>query len=74
VYDVDCKFIGRKRFHSEFIDPKEFADCDFVSKEALRALIVQHAEESGSSLAQRMLADWPVMAGAFVRLSPKSQV
>ncbi len=77
IYDpprgTDGTFISRRRFHPEFIDPTPFAEADTDSQEALRALIVQHAEHSESSLAMSLLADWPARAAAFVRLTPKPQ-
>ncbi len=73
VRDTDGTFMARRRFHPEFIDPTSFADANPESQEALRALIVQHAEHSESSLAMSILADWPASAAAFVRLTPKPQ-
>ena len=63
----------RSRFHPDFIDPVMFEEAGLESQEALRKLIVQHAEQSESSLAMAMLADWPAKAAAFIRLSPKPQ-
>jgi len=73
VYDADGRFVGRNRYHPEFLDAAGFAEADEASRDALKALIEQHAAESGSSLAKRMLSDWPAQAGAFVRLTPKPQ-
>jgi glutamate synthase (ferredoxin) len=74
VYDADGKFIGRKRFHPDFIDSKSFDEVESAARKALRELIERHAEKSGSSLAKRMLEDWPAAAKAFVRLTPRAQV
>ena len=74
VYDKDGTFMERRRFHPEFIDPSSFSDSGSDAQEELRKLIVKHAEHSESSLAMAMLADWPVKAAAFVRLSPKPQI
>ncbi len=73
VYDKDGMFMARKRFHAEFMEPAMFDETGAESKEQLRKLIAKHAEHSGSSLAQSMLADWPKQASKFVRLSPKPQ-
>ena len=74
IYDLDGTFMQRRRFHPDFIDPAEYVESGPESQEDLRRLIVQHAEQSESSLAMAMLADWPNKAVAFVRLTPKPQV
>ena len=74
IYDLDGTFMQRSRFHPDFIDPAMFEEAGLESQEDLRRLIVQHAEQSESSLAMAMLADWPAKAAAFVRLTPKPQV
>jgi glutamate synthase (NADPH/NADH) large chain len=73
ICDTDGTFMARQRFHPEFIEPRPFAEADAGSQEALRALIVKHAEHSESSLAMSILADWPARAAAFVHLTPKPQ-
>ena len=73
VYDVDGSFVQKGRYHPEFLTADSFADAGAESQESLRALLAKHAEESASSLAAGMLADWPKAAGAFVRLTPKPQ-
>ena len=73
VYDADGSFVQERRYHSEFLSAEAFAGVDAEAQEGLRGLIERHAEQSGSSLARGMLADWPTKAGAFVRLSPKPQ-
>jgi glutamate synthase (ferredoxin) len=73
VYDADGSFVQETRYHSEFLSAKAFAGVDAEAREGLRGLIERHAEQSGSSLARGMLADWPAKAGAFVRLNPKPQ-
>ncbi|MEO6801800.1 MAG: glutamate synthase-related protein [Granulicella sp.] len=74
VYDADGSFVSGKRYHPEFVAVDGFAEADAEAQEALRVLIARHAEDSASSLAKTMLADWPKSAGAFVRLTPKPQV
>ncbi|HWZ52061.1 MAG TPA: glutamate synthase-related protein [Granulicella sp.] len=73
VHDSDRLFIGRKRFHPEFLDAARFSDVEQESKDALLELLRRHAERSGSRLAERMLADWPAQAERFVRLTPRPQ-
>jgi glutamate synthase (ferredoxin) len=73
VHDSDGMFMGRKRFHPEFLDAAQFSDVDETEKEVLASLLREHAERSGSQLAKRMLADWPAQAEAFVRLTPRPQ-
>jgi glutamate synthase (NADPH/NADH) large chain len=74
VYDVDGSFIGEQRFHVDFVTPEPFSSVPAEAQEALRSLLMRHAEEANSTLAQAMLADWQNRSQAFVRLSPKPQV
>ncbi len=73
VHDTDGMFLGRKRYHPEFLDAERFSDVDEAAQASLRGLLEQHAARSGSWLAERMLADWPTQAQAFVRLTPRPQ-
>jgi glutamate synthase (NADPH/NADH) large chain len=73
VYDGDGKFIQRKRFHPDFIEPIAFAQASIAEQEQLKALITRHADVSESSLAAVMLANWSEKSAAFVMLSPKPQ-
>ena len=73
VYDKDGKFMHRKRFHADFIEPIGYAQASDEAKAELRSLIEKHAATSESSLAAAMLADWPTKSAAFVMLSPKPQ-
>jgi glutamate synthase (ferredoxin) len=73
VYDADGSFVSGQRFHPEFLAAEAFGAVDSESQESLRGLIAMHREESGSGLAEAMLADWPRSAEAFVRLTPKPQ-
>ncbi len=74
VYDADGSFVRDGRYHPDFVTVASFAEAGGESQEILRVLLAKHAEESGSSLAAGMLADWPARAEAFVRLTPKPQV
>jgi glutamate synthase (NADPH/NADH) large chain len=73
VHDTDGMFMRRGRFHPEFLDAQAFSDVDEAAKESLLETLREHAARSGSWLAQRMLADWPAQAQAFVRLTPRPQ-
>ncbi|HWW98675.1 MAG TPA: hypothetical protein VNY74_13300, partial [Edaphobacter sp.] len=73
VYDADGTFVSGLRYHSEFLVPEAFGAVGSESQDSLRGLIETHREQSESGLAGAMLADWPRMAGAFVRLTPKPQ-
>lgn len=74
IYDADGSFVLGQRYHPEFVTVDSFTEADPESQESLKSLITRHAEDSASSLALTMLADWPKSAAAFVRLTPKPQV
>src|SRR5271170_5578953 len=73
VYDADRSFVSGQRYHPEFLVAEGFGAVDQEAQESLRAVIETHGQRSESGLAQRLLADWPRSAGAFVRLTPKPQ-
>ena len=73
VFDADGSFVSGKRYHPEFLETEGFGSVDAGSQESLRVLIETHAERSGSGLAKAMLADWPMSAKRFVRLTPRPQ-
>ncbi len=73
VNDEDGGFCREGRFHPEFVTPAGFAEVGREAQEALRRLLERHREESWSSLAGAMLADWPRRARSFVLLTPKPQ-
>jgi glutamate synthase (NADPH/NADH) large chain len=73
VYDADGSFIRHRRYHPEFLDPTSFSSVDLEAQQALKSLLEVHAQRSGSSLAERMLADWEKQAQPFVRLTPRPQ-
>ena len=74
VYDEDGSFVREGRFHSEFVDVEAFSGVDSEAQEALKSLLVRHAEEAASVLARSMLGDWAARSAAFVRVLPKAQV
>jgi glutamate synthase (ferredoxin) len=73
VYDADGSFVSEKRYHPEFIAAESFNSVEVGSQEKLKELIETHLRRSESGLAQRMLADWPKQAEAFLRLTPVPQ-
>ena len=66
VLDVDGRF--RDRVNTELVDvePLEQADAD-----ALRAMLLEHVERTGSAVAERLLADWEASLGRFLRVMPR---
>jgi glutamate synthase (ferredoxin) len=74
VYDADGSFVREMRYHSDFVDPVEFASVDEAGRDALMAMVTRHAGEADSGLAKVMLADWATVSNRFVRLEPKPQV
>ncbi len=73
VYDADGSFVSGMRYHPEFIEAEGFSSLDAESQDSLKALIETHVECSDSGLGKTMLSDWPRLAQAFVRLTPKPQ-
>ncbi len=73
VYDDDGSFLSEGRYHKDFVTPEQLDALDAAEQEKLRQLIAVHAEKSNSSLAKKLLADWPASARAFVRLAPRPQ-
>ena len=74
VYDGDGAFVSQMRYHHDFIEPEAFGNVDEIGQESLRSLILRHAAEANSTLANTMLEDWPRYSSGFVRLNPKPQV
>ena len=73
IYDADGSFVRDGRYHCDFVTPESFTEADLNAQIRLRTLVETHLAESASSLASKMLSDWPTSAGAFVRLTPKPQ-
>jgi glutamate synthase (ferredoxin) len=73
VYDADGSFVSGKRYHPDFIASEWFSETSVDSQESLRELVETHWKRSESGLAGAMLAEWPKLAGAFVRLTPVPQ-
>jgi glutamate synthase (NADPH/NADH) large chain len=56
------------RVNREMVDLDELDTDDLTF---LRDAVTRHAEETGSSLAERLLADWQVTLGRFSKIMPK---
>jgi glutamate synthase domain-containing protein 3 len=65
VLDEDGGFAGRCNTELVGLDPLEDDDV-----EALRALVEEHAERTGSTVAARVLADWEQVLPRFVKVMP----
>jgi glutamate synthase domain-containing protein 2/glutamate synthase domain-containing protein 1/glutamate synthase domain-containing protein 3 len=65
VLDPDGAFPDR--CNQEMVDLEEPSAEDF---EELRALVEEHRERTGSTVAERVLADWGSLRGAWVKVMP----
>jgi hypothetical protein len=65
VLDRDDAFAGN--CNTEMVDLEEPSDDDFAE---LRALVDEHRERTGSEVAERVLADWDALRGAWVKVMP----
>ncbi|HEU0190651.1 MAG TPA: glutamate synthase large subunit [Mycobacterium sp.] len=66
VYDPDGLLPGN--LNTGFVDLDEFDDNDVTW---LHGILEAHAEATDSALAHRILADWPVQRGHFVKVMPR---
>jgi len=66
VYDPDNTFL--LRVNTEMVDLEQLDDDD---REWLRDRVEQHRLETGSPVADAMLADWVTAASRFVKVMPK---
>jgi glutamate synthase (NADPH/NADH) large chain len=73
VYDEDGSFVRDLRYHTDFVAPAAFASVNEEDQAKLYALLIEHRQKSGSTLAGRLLDGWPLQAQAFVKLTPKPQ-
>ncbi|MEG9225817.1 glutamate synthase large subunit [Aeromicrobium sp. Sec7.5] len=62
VLDLDESIVNREMVETRAV-PTE-------SAEELHELVRKHAEETGSELAERLLADWPAALARFVEIMP----
>ena len=49
----------------------ELAPVEGEEREALEKLVRQHAEETGSTVAEELLVDWPTALGRFTEVMPR---
>jgi glutamate synthase domain-containing protein 2/glutamate synthase domain-containing protein 1/glutamate synthase domain-containing protein 3 len=66
VLDTDGGFAGR--CNMELVDLEQPAADDL---EDVRSLVAEHAERTGSPVAEAMLADWDSAASGFVKVMPR---
>jgi glutamate synthase domain-containing protein 2/glutamate synthase domain-containing protein 1/glutamate synthase domain-containing protein 3 len=66
VYDEQHDFAGR--CNTELVELESLSEHDEAE---LKDLIAEHAERTGSPVAQRMLDDWDVAVRAFVKVMPR---
>jgi glutamate synthase domain-containing protein 2/glutamate synthase domain-containing protein 3 len=59
----------RRRCNLELVDLEPLEQADDV--ELVRELIARHARYTGSELATRLLCDWSMTAGLFVKVMPR---
>ncbi len=74
IYDEDGSVLAGRRFHEDFLMPQTFAEAEEAAQDKLHGLLQEHAERSGSSLAEALLADWAKASAHFLQLVPKPQV
>jgi glutamate synthase (NADPH/NADH) large chain len=63
VLDLD-----RAKLNGEMVDLEELAEGDV---ETLREMLAEHLRETGSAVADRLLADWPAAAQRFTKVMPR---
>jgi glutamate synthase (NADPH/NADH) large chain len=73
VWDVDGDILRDTRFHTEFLEAQTYSEVTPEQQIALRELIKQHKELAHSSLATKMLGNWPAVMEQFVLFTPKPQ-
>jgi glutamate synthase (ferredoxin) len=66
VYDADGDF--HVRCNREMVDLEKLDDAEDL--DLVRGLLERHLEYTGSTVAGRMLADWPKIAKEFVKVMP----
>ena len=66
VYDRDATFPSR--LNTDLVDLDPLDDDD---RERVRALVERHRDETGSTVAERLLAGWSIEVGRFVKVMPR---
>jgi glutamate synthase domain-containing protein 2/glutamate synthase domain-containing protein 3 len=65
VLDVDREF--RRRCNTDLVG---FDEIGADEAEELRAIVIEHLERTQSTVAERVLADWPAALSRFVKVMP----
>ena len=67
VYDPDGDF--HIRCNKEMVDLEKLDDAEDI--ELVHGLLERHREATGSTVAERMLGEWPAIAAKFVKVMPR---
>ncbi|WP_339952297.1 glutamate synthase-related protein, partial [uncultured Albimonas sp.] len=70
IYDVDGDFRKRANMETLVVQPLESAHWEGE----LKALVEEHAAQTGSPLATRLLRDWELERGRFLQVCPKEML
>ncbi|MGR3783116.1 MAG: glutamate synthase-related protein, partial [Albimonas sp.] len=70
IYDVDGDFRKRANMETLVVQPLESAHWEAE----LKSLVEEHAAQTGSPLAARLLRDWELERGRFLQVCPKEMV
>ncbi|NNK91492.1 MAG: glutamate synthase large subunit, partial [Acidimicrobiia bacterium] len=68
AYVLDPDDVFSERLNAEMVDLDPLTDDDYST---LHTLVDRHAEETGSDVAIRILADWENRRGDFVKVMPR---
>ena len=66
VHDPDAAL--HERYNPELVDLEPLVDED---RQWLAAIVARHRDETGSAVADRLLADWDRSSAAFVKVMPR---
>lgn len=70
VYDEAGDFV-KNSLNSSMVNVFELIECDDDEIDMIKAKIEKHAALTGSARAQAILADWPAVAGKFLKIMPQ---
>jgi glutamate synthase (NADPH) large chain len=68
AYVLDEEGVFPARCNPELVDLEDPTDADF---EEIRALVMEHAERTGSPVAERALAEWDSLRDSWVKVFPR---
>ena len=60
--------LDHDHLNADLVDPKKLTDED---RDLVKKLITRHLEETGSSVAERLLSDWGMSATRFTKVLPR---